>query len=91
MSLFIPDHILSNGGGSGNGLEAAFMPSTWHMLSYAKYISPQEDGDKAFKTIKSQLIIIKNACDGLSDLLAWNKYITLHKKTLNKIDTSGLT
>lgn len=61
------------------------------MLSYAKYISPQEDGHKAFKTIKSQLIIIKNACDGLSTLLAWNKYITLHKKTLNKIDTSGLT
>lgn len=86
MSLFIPDHILSSGGGSGNGLEAAFMPST-----YAKYISPQEDGHKAFKTIKSQLIIIKNACDGLSTLLAWNKYITLHKKTLNKIDTSGLT
>jgi len=49
MTFCIHIHALPQGEGHGKGLFAAFKPSNWHMLSYARKTLPQFSGFICFE------------------------------------------
>ena len=60
MSLLPEVHAVSQGEGRGRGFFAAFIPSKWYMLSYARNIFAQLAGLMLFKITKSQERIMMN-------------------------------
>lgn len=67
-------HILSYGWGNGNGDLATFIPSRWHMLSYANTTSLHSSVSILANVSCSHDISIRNICEGLiSKNMSWSQ------------------
>ena len=80
-TLVIFCHIISYGGGNGNGFCAARKPSRWHMLSYASTTLSHLCSGRFLSKLYSHISNIMNTCDGDSDLKELERIITTCRAT----------